>query len=396
MGGSHAHEAHPESVRMRRWALVVLVPLALVTVVAMVLLWPGAVEREDQTPGAGQARGTVVSVDEVTCSEELADEVNGCGTATVEVTEVTEVDDGDDQGDPVQVGESVEVALPNGPGAPRIDVGDDVLMIHMATPDGRTFDVVDHQRGAQMWVLAAAFALAVVAFGRWRGVTSLAGLALTFAVLLWFVVPGILGGESPIVMALVGSAFIVLSVMYLTHGIGMVTTVAMLGTIASLALTGALAWLAVEGLHLTGVTDDISTTVGMDLGVDMRGLLLAGIVIGSLGVLDDVTVTQSATVAELARANPAYGTGHLYRAAARVGRAHIASVINTIILAYAGSTLPLLVLIVASNPSIADVVSDQVLAQEIVRSAVATIGLIAAVPLTTLLAAVVAARLARD
>ncbi|WP_212723196.1 YibE/F family protein [Nocardioides jishulii] len=395
MGGSHAHEAHPESVRMRRWALMVLVPFALLTVVAMVLLWPGEVQREDQTPGAGQLGGEVVSIDKETCAEEVADEVNGCGTATVKVTDVAEATETEGE-PPAEVGEEVEVSLPNGPGAPRLDVGDDVLMLHMATPDGQTFDVVDHRRGSQMWVLAAAFVLAVVAFGRWRGVTSLAGLALTFFVLLHFVVPGILGGESPVVMALVGSAFIVLSVMYLTHGFSLVTTVAMLGTIASLALTGVLAWLAVWGLHLSGVTDDISTTVGMDLGVDMRGLLLAGIVIGSLGVLDDVTVTQSATVAELARANPDYGVGHLYRAAARVGRAHIASVINTIILAYAGSTLPLLVLIVASNPSLGDVVSDQVLAQEIVRSAVATIGLVAAVPLTTALAAVVAGRLARD
>lgn len=386
MGGSHAHEPHPETTRMRRWALAVVAPFALVTLVALVLLWPGAVERQPpETAGAGQAGGVVVALDREECPEARPDDVNGCGTATVEVDEV-------DAAAPVEVGGRVEVPLPNGPGAPRLEVGHEVVMIHMATPDGQTFNVVDHRRGTGMWVLAAAFVLAVVAFGRWRGVRSLLGLAVTFVVLLYFVVPGILEGSSPVVMALVGAAVIVLAVMYLTHGLTLVTTVAVVGTLASLALTALLAWLAVAGLHLTGVTDDVSTTVGMDLGVDMRGLLLAGIMIGSLGVLDDVTVTQSATVTELALANPDYGAGHLHRAGSRVGRAHIASVINTIILAYAGSTLPLLVLIVANNPSLGAVVTDQVLAQEIVRSAVATLGLIAAVPVTTGLAAVVAAR----
>lgn len=202
--------------------------------------------------------------------------------------------------------------------------------------------------------------------------------------------PSILGGASPVVVALVASSAIILTVLYLTHGFSLSTTVAVVGTLASLGLTGLLSWLSVEALHLTGITDDISTYLGTQHRVDMQGLLLAGIVIGSLGVLDDVTVSQAATVGEISRANPGYGVGPLYRAGIRVGRAHIASVINTIVLAYAGSSLPLLVLIVADNSGIGDVVTDQVIAQEIVRSAVATIGLIAAVPITTLLAVLAA------
>lgn len=373
---------------MRRWAVAVVAPFVVVTLVALALLWPGAVERETpDVAGAGQAGGTVVAVDREECPEPLPDDVNGCGSATVEVDEV--------DGAPVEVGARVETTLPNGTGAARIEVGHSVVLLHMSTPDGGTFSIVDHRRATGMWILAAAFVLAVVAFGRWRGVRSLLGLGVTFLVLLYFVVPGILEGSSPVAMALAGSAAIVLSVMYLTHGLTLSTTVALVGTLVSLALTGLLAWIAVAGLHLTGVTDDVSTTVGMDLGVDMGGLLLAGIMVGSLGVLDDVTVTQSETVTELARANPAYRAVDLYRAGGRVGRAHIASVINTIILAYAGSTLPLLVLIVANNPTLGAVVTDQVLAQEIVRSGVATLGLIAAVPVTTALAALVAARAVR-
>ena len=156
-------------------------------------------------------------------------------------------------------------------------------------------------------MLAAAFALALVAFGRWRGLTALAGLAVTFALLLLFVVPAILAGEPPLLVAIVGSAAIMLTVLYLTHGFALSTTVAVLGTLASLTLTGLLSSATVAALHLTGVTDDLSASVGTAQGSTPRACSSPGIVIGSLGVLDDVTVTQAATVTELARANPAYG-----------------------------------------------------------------------------------------
>ena len=263
-------------------------------------------------------------------------------------------------------------------------------LIRTISPDGDSWSIVDHQRDSELWILAAAFALAVVAFGRWRGVTALTGLAATFTLLLLFVVPAILAGESPLLVAIVGSSAIVLTVLYLTHGFSVSTTVAVLGTLTSLGLTGLLSALAVASLHLTGFTDDLSTTVGTTYGVDMRGLLLAGIIIGSLGVLDDVTVTQAATVGEIAQANPGYDVGSLYRAGARVGRAHVASVINTIVLAYAGSSLPLIILVLANNDSLGEVLTDQIIAQEIVRSAVASLGLVAAVPITTALAALTA------
>jgi uncharacterized membrane protein len=289
-------------------------------------------------------------------------------------------------------GQEVTTPLPQGPGAPEVVEGDEVQLIRSSTPEGDTWSIVDHQRESGLWVLAAAFALAVIAFGRWRGVTALVGLAVTFTLLLFFVVPAILAGEPPLLVAIVGSSAIILAVLYLTHGFSVWTTVAVVGTLASLALTGLLSALAVGSLELTGFTDDLSTSVGTTYGVDMRGLLLAGIVIGSVGVLDDVTVTQAATVGEIARADPGYGVRDLYRAGARVGRAHVASVINTIVLAYAGSSLPLVILVVANNDSFGQVVTDQIIAQEVVRSAVATLGLVAAVPITTALAAMVAPR----
>lgn len=377
--GAHGHRrTRPASRRELRVGLAVVLAVGIATLGAMIWMWPSAVASSGEPP-LPQVDGTIVELDREPCPEELPDEVNGCGSAVVRVA------DGPD------AGRSVQVALPNGTGAPAVESGDDVVLVLSTTPDGESYSIVDHQRAAGLWMVAAAFALALVAFGRWRGVTALAGLGVTFAVLVFFVVPAIVAGEPPLLVAIVGSAAIMLTVLYLTHGFGAATTVAVLGTLISLTLTGLLSAASVAALHLTGVTDDLSAAVGTTQQVNTQGLLLAGIVIGSLGVLDDVTVTQAVTVTELARANPLSRAGELYRAGSRVGRAHIASVVNTIVLAYAGSSLPLLILVVTAGDTLGDVVTDQVIAQEIVRSAVATLGLVAAVPVTTGLAALVAA-----
>lgn len=360
---------------MLRVALWIVGPLAVLTLAALVWLWPSDGVPSSTSGAAEEFNARISEIVSEPCAEELVDDVNGCGRATIELEEGPDSD------------ATVEVALPNGPGAPQVDEGDAVTVIASEGPDGQVYSIVDHQRGSQLWILGIVFVAVLLAFGRWRGLTALAGLVVTFAMLLFFVVPALLAGESPLLVAIVASAAITLSVLYLTHGLSLATTVAVVGTLASLALTGVLAMVAVAALHLSGVTDDIATAVVMTHGIDMRGLLIASIVIGSVGVLDDVTVTQAATVAELSHANPAYRFGQLYRAASRVGRSHIASVVNTIVLAYAGSSLPLLVLIVANNNSLSDVVTTQLIAQELVRSAVATIGLIAAVPMTTALAA---------
>lgn len=386
MGAHHPkHAAGADSRRMQRIAMTVIVPIGILTLIAMVWLWPsGGVEVAGQS-AAPELSGQIVSVDKERCEQAQPDDVNGCGTARVQLDEESRVATGEDA-------EEIEAPLPNGPGAPSVHEGDDVIVVAAESPDGKSYSIVDHQRGHEMVLLAVAFVLALVTFGRWRGVSALAGLVVTFCLLLFFVVPAILDGQPPLLVAIVGSSAIMLTVLYLTHGWAVSTTVAVLGTLISLTLTGLLSAVTVSALHLTGITDDISNAVGSGHSVNMEGLLLAGIVIGSLGVLDDVTVTQAATVDELARANPAYGARLLYRAASRVGRSHIASVVNTIVLAYAGSSLPLLVLIVADNGGLGSVVTNQVLAQEIVRSLVATLGLIAAVPVTTGLAALAARR----
>jgi uncharacterized membrane protein len=362
---------------MRLIALAVVAPIAVAAIVALVWLWPRGDGHTDFTSPAVELNADVVAIEDVACPDDIGEDSDRCGTATLRLD---------------ASGGEVKADLPRGSSAPRVGVGDHVVVIQSVLSDGVHHAIVDHQRSRGLWVLAVAFAAALIAFGRWRGVTALVGLAVTFGVLLLFVVPAILEGRPPLLVAMVASAVIMVAVLYLTHGFSLTTTVAFLGTLASFALTGLLSAVAVAGLHLTGVTDDVSMSVEMTHHVDMAGLLLAGIVIGSLGVLDDVTVTQAVTVAELARANPGYGAGQLFRAGGRVGRSHIASVVNTIVLAYGGASLPVLILTVAGNSSLGDVVTTQFIAQEIVRSGVATLGLVAAVPLTTGLAALVLRR----
>ena len=197
-----------------------------------------------------------------------------------------------------------------------------------ATAGVAAYAITDHQRGQPLVYMLAMCAAIIVVFGRWRGFTAIIGLGVTFAVLLLFVIPGILNGQSPLTVAIVGSSAIMFAVLYLTHGVNVHTSVAILGTLAALVVTGLLGAAFTATTHLTGFGNEETLYLSILQGnVDMRGLLLAGIIIGALGVLDDLTVTQAATVAELA--GTARSRLELYRAATRVGRAHVASAVNT-------------------------------------------------------------------
>ena len=250
------------------------------------------------------------------------------------------------------------------------------------------YNIRDLERTRPMLVLVAVFMLAVVAFGRWQGVRSLIGLALSFAVIVGFVVPAILRGRSPVAVALVGAMAIMLLSLYLSHGMGRKTTAAVVGTGLALVLTGALTAGFVAATSLTGLaSEDALNASFLAGGLSFRGLLLAGIILGGLGVLDDVTMSQASLVFELRRADPTASFAKLVTGALAVGRDHIAATVNTLFLAYAGASLPLLVLFTTSGDSLGTVATSEVVAVEIVRSLCGSIGLIAAVPLTTVLAA---------
>jgi len=385
MGANHSHgQSAPGSRRAIQVTLAVIIPLALATLTALIWMWPAAPKPADDVGSPLiKVNGTITYITSKPCSEPTG-EARGCDMAMVQLTSGDLPD------------QNVSAEIPGGRGSPKFEVGDDVILIYTpGDPLGQgsdSYQLSDHDRSSPMWLVGAAFVLAVIAFGRLRGLMALVGLAVTFALLLLFLIPAILAGEPPLLVAIVCAAAIMLSVLYLTHGFTLPTSIAVIGTLASLTLTGVLAVTAIALTHLNGITDDSSLYLDLNYEINTQGLLLASIIIGSLGVLDDVTVTQAVTVSELAHANPSFSPWQLYRAAARVGRAHIASVINTIILAYSGSALPLLLLFSIGNQPLGDVLTGPVVAQEIVRSVAGTLGLIAAVPITTALSALTATR----
>lgn len=395
-GHTHAHgPAAPVSRHLRKVIAAVLIPFAAAVLTGLVVLWPGGAPPHERT-GVGFDRqtqqGKVVNVDTVDCKEvnaartpvagESAPRPAGstglCAKATVEVTT------GHDKGR-----RFVEIVQPD---APRQLREEQRVVVAYApdAPHDLQYSVTDVNRKFPMALLAGIFALVVVAVGRMRGVMALVALAVSFAVLTLFILPAILQGSNPLVVAVVGSSAIMLIALYMCHGLTARTSVAVLGTLISLLLIGLLGSLFIGWASLTGNTDDSTGLIhGLYPHIDMSGLLLAGVIIGSLGVLDDVTVTQTSAVWELHQANPTMGVRGLYRAAIRIGRDHIASVVNTLVLAYAGAALPLLLLFSIARSSVGTVANSELVAEEIVRTLVGSIGLVASVPVTTVLAALV-------
>lgn len=272
--------------------------------------------------------------------------------------------------------------------AGSLHAGDDIYVNMTVNADGTaSFSFYDYQRATPMWFLTIIFIGAVVILGRWRGVGAIAGLAASLVVIVKFLLPSILDGNSPVMVAIVASSLIAFIALYLAHGVDLPTSVALLGTFASLAVTALLSLLFVSWSHLTGLSDESAlflTSLGVK--VDLQGIVLAGFVIGALGVLDDVTVTQVSAVSELHAAQPALGSAELYRSAVTIGRDHISSTVNTLFLAYAGAALPLLLLFTQANQSVGSLAGREVVATEIIRSLIGSIGLVSAVPITTWLA----------
>ena len=279
-----------------------------------------------------------------------------------------------------------------GPGQPNFAVGDDIRVSRQVDQAGATsYAFFDYERTWPLIALAAMFAVVIVAVARWRGLRALIGIVIAFTVLVVFLLPALRDGAPAIPVALVASAAILYAVIYLAHGVSLRTSAALLGTLAALVLAALLSWGAIEWAHLTGMSEEQNNEVSAYLGnVSITGLLLAGFIIGSLGVLNDVTVTQASTVFELAELGEGTSRRAIFVGAMRVGRDHIASTVYTLVLAYAGSALPLLLLFSVANRSLGDVLTSESVAIEIARSAVGGIALALSVPLTTAIAAVLA------
>lgn len=393
----HGHARVPVPPRIRRLLLFSVLPFVVATVVGLILLWPRGerdVDRRGFTTDERQASVTDVLPQE--CPDIPGQEGFTCSLVTIRLEE------GPDDG------ETFEVQYTSAPNVRNIQVGDRVIVGRAApqeadpgapataSPTSEYF-FVDFDRKPSLVVLSIVFALVVVALSRWRGLAALAGVAVSMLVLVRFVLPAILDGRDPLLVAIVGGASIMFLALYLAHGINAATTTAVLGTLISLVLTGLLALFFVDLAIFTGAGSEEAFFLQISQQqVNLEGLLLAGIIIGTLGVLDDVTVTQSSAVWELHRANPGYGIRNLYRAGIRIGRDHIASTVNTLVLAYAGASLPLLIIFSVSNRELSQVLNSEIVAEEIVRTFVGSIGLVASVPVTTGLAALIVTAATRN
>ncbi|MFG2778071.1 YibE/F family protein [Streptomyces prunicolor] len=404
-GGGHGHShshgpAAPVSRHLRKVIAAILIPFTVAVVVGMVVLWPGGAPSHKRT-GVGFDRqtqqATVTKVVSVSCASVNASGGGSTGdTSTAEGSSAAQeaagtckkatvtVSTGKDKGRTF-----TEIVQPDQ--SRQLHQGEKVVVAYEpSAPKDLQYSVTDVNRKFPMALLAGIFALAVVVVGRLRGVMALVALAISFMILNFFILPAILHGSNPLIVAVVGSSAIMLIALYMCHGLSARTSVAVLGTLMSLVLIGVLGSVFIGWAALTGNTDDNTGLIhGLYPSIDMSGLLLAGVIIGSLGVLDDVTVTQTSAVWELHEANPSMGWRGLYRAGIRIGRDHIASVVNTLVLAYAGAALPLLLLFSIAQSSVGAVANSELVAEEIVRTLVGSIGLVASVPVTTALAALV-------
>ncbi len=388
MAGSHAHtHGSPPNVPVARGAVRLLLGFlalcAVSTVVGLLLLWPDG-ERYDTLRGDTQYAAPGVSylhadVQEVQppCPDTRSVRPD-CGQMTVELTE------GPERGSTVEVQVS-----PNLAGA-GLDEQSTVLLQRIPPQEGHEaiYALDGVVRHTPLAVMAVAFVIVVAAVARWRGILALVSLGLGGVVLFRFMLPALLTGGSGVAIALVGSAAIMFVVLYLSHGPTVRTSAALAGTLVGVGLTAGIGELAVKAATLSGVADDGAAQLTAYLpDLSFQGLLMCALVVAGLGVLNDVTITQASAVWELRAAGPGLGRLALFRSGMRIGRDHIASTIYTIVFAYAGSALAVLLLLSLYDRPILDVLTTEPISEEIVRTLATGIGLVLAVPVTTAIAA---------
>lgn len=357
-----------------------LIPAALSTVVGLAVLWPS--EQQPRSSGLEQVvpeqtvDATVVGVRVVGCYDQSSEQ---CQQVDFQLT-------GPVSGRPAP---SLEV----NPGAdqPRLRVGDEVRLARYVDAVGQeVYAFSDYQRTRSLLTLGMLTAIATVLVARWRGLAALVGVGVTAVGITSFIIPALLDGKDPLAVALAGSSALLFVILYLAHGLSSRTSAALVGTLSSLALCGLLSVAASSLTRITGLSsEDTVALQGFAAGVDVRELLICGFVIGALGALNDVTITQASAVWELHASDPAGGAREVYGRAMRIGRDHIASSVYTLVFAYAGAALPLLLIFSLLDRPTADVLTGDLIAVELVRTFVGTLGLLAAVPITTAVAALV-------
>jgi len=370
-------------VLTHRRLVAVVVVLGVIAVAGIAWLWPrGPVLPEDDgaPPLEDLLSGEIHSV-ELVAGE--PDEIAGI-SGEIAVIEV-DLREGPD------AGQRIELEV-NTDGFPPIEAGDRVLLDRTTDADGEIrYFITDFERLPTLFWLLGLFVATVLAISRWHGLRSLIGLGLSLFLVVRFVVPAIISGTSPPLVALVGATAIMIITLYLTHGVNEMTTSAIVGTGGALVLTVGLGLLFIDRGKITGFASDDAVFARFAVeNLDLQGLVLAGLIIAALGVLDDVTISQASTVFALHDTDRSLSWSALFARAMRVGRDHIASVVNTLFLAYTGASIALLLLFYTGGVPALEILNSEVLAEEIIKTVVGSLGLIAAVPFTTALAASVA------
>ncbi|MDT0201975.1 YibE/F family protein [Nocardioides sp. AE5] len=387
MGGAHSHSSvpHVEVGTFPRLALVGgLGVLALATLVGLFVLWPSG----DDRPAAAQyaAEGTtfpeaeVVSVSEP-CPVIIADPTAPAGSGEEWPEHCNELTASVD-------GEEVLLQVPPSVAKSGLRPGDTVKLARTPTPEGSViYGWVGAQRDFPLGALLVVFVVVTLVVARLRGFMALLGLVFAGFVVAKFMLPALLAGSSGIGVALVGSSAIMFVVLYLTHGLSIRTSTALAGTLIGIALITAIGMWGVHAARLSGVSDDSEFLMLHAPDLNYQGLLTSAVIIAGLGVLNDVTITQSSAIWELRAAAPAMSRLKLFTSGMRIGRDHIASTIYTIVFAYAGTALAVLLLLALYERPLLDTLTDESIAAEVMRTLASAIGLVLAVPATTAIAA---------
>lgn len=409
MGHGHSHvpagpgglSARARAGRRRANILLaaVLVPLALLTVLAMVLMWPGGDLGEVQVgnpyaaaPGVSFDTGTVQRAGNEDCPSSAP--AAAAGGEAVQCLVARTLPDGGGPAVPVEI--TPEIARSHG-----VAAGDRIRYLNLSqvmdAKTGSAYVFIDFVRTVPVALLAVLYAAVVIAVARWRGLRAIIGLAGAYTVLAAFVLPALLEGQPALPVALAGSAAIMFGVLYFAHGFSARTSTALLGTLFGLGITALLAAWSTGAAYLTGTGDENTyQLINASDRLSISGMITCGLVISGLGVLNDVTITQSSAVWELHELAPGTTARSLFASAMRIGRDHIASTVYTIAFAYAGAALPVLILVLLYDRPLLDALTTGQLAEEVVRTLAGSIGLVLAVPATTAVAVLVVKATARQ
>jgi len=393
------HHHHDEPIlqdpkRRRRasiilWAL--LAPIGVLAMVMVIVLWPQGTYNKfaldgsmDTAGGATMATGTVTRSGVETCPSSQGLEDVGGKTLECTVTYVM----------PASGGAEIQLEIPPEMLQSRDARPGDALryldLSKVDTTSGSPYVFVDFVRTLPMTLLAIAYGIVVVLVAGWRGARAVIGLVGGIAFMIFFMVPALIEGGNPVVVGLTGATAIMFVALYFAHGLNAKTSTALLGTLFGLGVTAALALWLTDAAALTGANDESAMTLStVAPQISLPGLLICGVLVGGMGVLNDVTITQSATVWELAETSPRASAKELFFRGMRIGRDHIASTVYTIAFAYAGAALPILAIAAMSNQGFGVTLGSGEMAEEVIRILIGSIGLVLAIPVTTAIAVMV-------